>query len=124
MDGFAEMTPQELDLLAAIIPFCENATLAFCLDESGEKENSWLSIWNVVGKTFQQCRQRIENLPDAKVEIEILLRGTRKNRFVKNPELAWLEKNWSQPIPNSQLPSPCVLARIPKLKRFLPRARF
>src|SRR5439155_22393570 len=46
LDGFAEMTPQELDLLAAILPFCESATLAFCLDESAERENSWLSIWN------------------------------------------------------------------------------
>src|SRR6185312_11030885 len=38
LDGFAEMTPQELDLLAAILPFCEDATLAFCLDESAKKE--------------------------------------------------------------------------------------
>ncbi|HZL13416.1 MAG TPA: hypothetical protein VFC85_04675, partial [Verrucomicrobiae bacterium] len=103
LDGFAEMTPQELDLLAAILPFCENATLAFCLDESGAKENSWLSIWNVVGKTFQQCRQRIENLPDAKIKIEILPRDSAKNRFVKNSELAWLEANWSQATQNPKL---------------------
>src|SRR5258708_27301135 len=98
MDGFAEMTPQELDLLAAIIPFCENATLAFCLDESGEKENSWLSIWNVVGKSFQQCRQRIENLPSAKIEIEILPRNSNKNRFAGNPALQSLERNWQQSL--------------------------
>jgi hypothetical protein len=30
LDGFAEMTPQELDLLAASMPFGERATLAFC----------------------------------------------------------------------------------------------
>ncbi|HEX3857779.1 MAG TPA: hypothetical protein VHY30_10850, partial [Verrucomicrobiae bacterium] len=102
LDGFAEMTPQELDLLAAVLPFCENATLAFCLDESGEKENSWLSIWNVVGKSFQQCRQRIENLPDAKIEIEILPRNSDKSRFAKNSELAWLEANWSLPTQNSK----------------------
>ena len=97
LDGFAEMTPQELDLLAAILPFCENATLAFCLDESGERENSWLSIWNVVGKSFQQCRQRIENLPDAKIEIEFLKRDSDKTRFAGNSELAQLEKSWAQP---------------------------
>jgi len=100
LDGFAEMTPQELDLLAAILPFCENATLAFCLDESGEKENSWLSIWNAVGKSFQQCRQRIENLPDAKIKIEILSRDSGKNRFAKNSELTWLEASWSKPTQN------------------------
>ncbi|HVU27322.1 MAG TPA: PD-(D/E)XK nuclease family protein [Verrucomicrobiae bacterium] len=96
MDGFAEMTPQELDLLAAVLPFCQNATLAFCLDESAEKGNSWLSIWNTVGKTFQQCRQRIENLPDAKTEIEFLERNSCKNRFAKNPALQFLEKNWQK----------------------------
>jgi ATP-dependent helicase/nuclease subunit B len=103
LDGFAEMTPQELDLLAAILPSCENATLAFCLDESGAKENSWLSIWNVAGKSFQLCRQRIENLPVTKIEIEILPRNSDKNRFAKNAELAWLEANWSQPTQNPKL---------------------
>ncbi|MGH7989932.1 MAG: PD-(D/E)XK nuclease family protein, partial [Limisphaerales bacterium] len=103
LDGFAEMTPQELGLLAAVLPFCENATLAFCLDEtaSREKENSWLSIWNTVGKIFQQCRQRIENLPDAKIEIEILSRDSKKNRFVKNSGLQLLEQNWQQSSRNN-----------------------
>ena len=96
LDGFAEMTPQELDLLAAILPFCEKATLAFCLDEPGAKENSWLSIWNVVGKSYQQCRQRIENLPDAKIEIELLKRDSARNRFAENPTLQLLERNWQQ----------------------------
>ena len=103
LDGFAEMTPQELDLLAAIIPFCDRATLAFCLDESAENKNSWLSIWNVVGKSFQQCRQRIENLPEAKIEIELLKNSSGKTRFVKNSELAWLEANWSKPAQNPKL---------------------
>ena len=50
LDGFAEMTPQEMDLLAAVLPFCGRATLAFCLDEPGSKvdEFSWLSIWSAV----------------------------------------------------------------------------
>jgi len=94
LDGFAEMTPQELDLLAATIPFCENATLAFCLDESDAKENSRLSIWNIVGKSFQQCRQRIENLPDCKIEVEILPRDLKKSRFAGNPALQNLEMRW------------------------------
>ena len=97
LDGFAEMTPQELGLLAALLPSCESATLAFCLDESGEKKNSWLSIWNVVGKSFQQCRQRVENLPGVKIEIELLKRGSDKTRFAGNSELAQLEKSWAQP---------------------------
>jgi ATP-dependent helicase/nuclease subunit B len=103
LDGFAEMTLQELDLLAAILPFCENATLALCLDEtSGDKaENSWLSIWNSVGKTYSQCRLRLENLPGCKIEVEILPRDSGKDRFAKNSEFAHLEESWAQPMHNS-----------------------
>ena len=99
LDGFAEMTPQELDLLAAVIPACDRATLAFCLDESGAEtgENSWLSIWSAVDKSFRQCRQRIEHLPDCGISIETLKRESGKNRFAKTPELARLEASWSQP---------------------------
>ncbi|MDD5138724.1 MAG: PD-(D/E)XK nuclease family protein [Verrucomicrobiales bacterium] len=104
LDGFAEMTPQELDLLAAVIPACERATLAFCLDESIAEtgENSWLSIWSAVGKTFQQCRQRIENLPDCEISIETLKREPGKNRFGKCPALLHLEKNWSQRLSSAE----------------------
>jgi ATP-dependent helicase/nuclease subunit B len=94
LDGFAEMTPQEMDLLTAILPFCERATLAFCIDDTGPKENSWLSIWNAVGKTFEQCRRRIEGLPGCKVEVEALQRDPKKSRFVGNGVLRDLEANW------------------------------
>ncbi len=98
LDGFAEMTPQELGLLAAVLPACNRATLAFCLDDSSveSREDSWLSIWSTVGKSFQQCRQRIENLMEGDPIIEILPRGSSQNRFVKSPELARLEARWSQ----------------------------
>ena len=94
LDGFAEMTSQELDFLAAILPFCERATLAFCLEEPGTTEDSWLSIWNAVGKTFQQCRQRLESIPDCKTEIEVLQRNPRKSRFTESPVLRDLEMLW------------------------------
>ncbi len=94
LDGFAEMTPQELDLLAATMPSCNIATLAFCLDEPDTEENSWLSIWNVIGKTFQRCRQRIENLPDTEIEIEPLKRDSTKNRFTHSSTLQTLETFW------------------------------
>src|SRR5271157_2271112 len=40
LDGFAEMTPQEQDLLAAIVPFCQSATLAFCLENESAEPSS------------------------------------------------------------------------------------
>jgi ATP-dependent helicase/nuclease subunit B len=119
LDGFAEMTPQELDFLAAVIPFCQNATLAFCLDASAvsEKEDSWLSIWSTIGKTYQQCRARIENLSDAKIETEFLKRDLQKNRFAKNPALRELENCWQsragfQPAPVGEADAPLALTRL------------
>jgi ATP-dependent helicase/nuclease subunit B len=104
LDGFAEMTPQELDLLAALMPFCENATLAFCLENEPSAATSWISIWSAIGKTFQECRARLENLTDAKIEIEILPREPGKNRFAENSELMLLEKCWNQtPRPPEKL---------------------
>ena len=107
LDGFAEMTPQELDLLAAILPHCERATLAFCLENEPEAETSWLSIWSPVSKTFQQCRQRLANLPGCEIGVETLKRNPAKNRFAENSTLACLEKNWAFPsFPNSELRTP------------------
>jgi ATP-dependent helicase/nuclease subunit B len=97
LDGFAEMTPQELDLLAAVVPFCGRATLAFCLENEPEAETSWLSIWSPVGKTVQQCRQRITNLPDCEVSVEILKRDPTKSRFTESAALRLVEKGWSRP---------------------------
>ena len=98
LDGFAEMTPQELALLAAVIPFCDRATLAFCLETEPTPEASWLSIWSSIGKTFQQCRAQIASLPGCEVKTEILQRAPEKNRFAENSALAELEQSWSLPV--------------------------
>ena len=98
LDGFAEMTPQELALLAAVIPLCDRATLAFCLETEPTPAASWLSIWSAIGKTFQQCRAQISNLPGCKVKVEILEREPGKNRFAENSALAELEAGWSLPV--------------------------
>jgi len=97
LDGFAEMTPQELALLAAVVPLCDHATLAFCLETEPTPEASWLSIWSTIGKTFQQCRTQISQLPEVAVQTERLARDPRQNRFAENSEFAWLEKKWPQP---------------------------
>src|SRR5205823_6067014 len=63
LDGFAEMTPQELDLLAALVPSCERVTLAFCLDRQPPEEDDWHSMWATIGRTFWRCYHRLEMLP-------------------------------------------------------------
>jgi ATP-dependent helicase/nuclease subunit B len=95
LDGFAEMTPQEIDLLAAILPFCGRATLAFCIDEPGiaKKEGSWLSIWGAVGNTFQRCCQQVERL-GCQTEVEIFPRDPKKSRFGRSNALLHLEGHW------------------------------
>jgi ATP-dependent helicase/nuclease subunit B len=98
LDGFAEMTPQELILLSALAPFCEKLTLAFCLDpERTNAETSWLSIWSGVGRTWHQCRDRFSALPDAQLNVVILPRNSPKTRFAASPVLRHLEENWAHP---------------------------
>jgi len=97
LDGFAEMTPQEHDFLAAVIPFCDQATLAFCLATKAAAETSRLSIWSAIGETFHHCRTRLENLPGCQVIIETLPRGGGPQRFATNGALDRLETCWAEP---------------------------
>jgi ATP-dependent helicase/nuclease subunit B len=98
LDGFAEMTPQEHALLAAVIPFCGSATLAFCLETEPTPPASWLSIWSAIGKTFQRCRDQLASLPSCVIETETLARVPGRNRFAEHSPLAALEASWALPI--------------------------
>ena len=98
LDGFAEMTPQELDLLAGLMPLCERATLAFCLDPKQAGETSWLSPWSVVGQTFSKCRARLESLPGVTIVVDELKRDPGKSRFADTALLRRLESNLNQPF--------------------------
>jgi ATP-dependent helicase/nuclease subunit B len=114
LDGFAEMTPQEQDFLAAIIPFCKGATLAFCLETAPAAGASRLSIWSAIGQTFQLCHARFKSLPDCRIEIETLRRSPYQNRFAGNPTLAHLEEYWAEPDrhPSSSMQHPVSGVRI------------
>ena len=105
LDGFAEMTPQELDLLAAVVPHCDRATLAFCLEAEPRTETSWLSLWSAVGHSFRECHARHDALADVKTAVEVLPRDPAASRFAASADLRHLEEYWSRPTPNSQLPS-------------------
>lgn len=95
LDGFAEMTPQETALLAALIPQCERATLAFCLDGEPHGEISWLSPWTVVGRTFAQCREALAQALPCAPKVEVLSRDPSQSRFGNAPDLASLERAWA-----------------------------
>ncbi|MEP6662055.1 MAG: PD-(D/E)XK nuclease family protein [Verrucomicrobiota bacterium] len=100
LDGFAEMTPQELNLLAAFVPCCQSATLAFCLDAATlDRPLSGLSIWAVVRKTYRDCLSRLQQIPACQISTETLPHDPAKTRFASSPPLRHLEKNWSAPKP-------------------------
>jgi len=99
LDGFAEFSPQELDLLAAVVAQSERATIAFCLDHGQSENASWLSTWSLVRKTFEETRNRLAKIPGAEISAVELARNPAQNRFAGKPVLAHLEKFWPEPRP-------------------------
>jgi len=94
MDGFAEMSAQELSLLAAICRHCDAVTLAFCLDPQADASSA-LSIWSTLNQTRQECWTRLHRIPGSELA-EQILSGAR-SRFSSNPALDHLEKHWTFP---------------------------
>jgi len=109
VDGFAELSPQELALLAALMPYCQEATVTFCLDRHCLENTSWLSSWSVIRKNFDTCRKRFESLPGAEVSIEELKRNPEQSRFPTSPVLRHLEQHWEQPAAYSGVPGAAPL---------------
>lgn len=99
LDGFAEMTPQELDLLVALAQCSDRTTLAFCLEGELREDPNWLSTWAIVGQTYRRCRERLDGMPDGQVKVEILPHRGDKTRFAANPVLQHLEEHWTWPEP-------------------------
>jgi ATP-dependent helicase/nuclease subunit B len=102
LDGFGELSLQELDLLSAVISRCENSLLAFCLDRIPREKISWLSQWSVMRRTYEECKARMEALAGAAVAVELLPRDPQKSRFQKSPILRQLEEHWAEPGPSRE----------------------
>jgi ATP-dependent helicase/nuclease subunit B len=99
LDGFAEMTPQEMELLAALTPHCGQVTLAFCLESEPREQPSWLSTWSVVAQTFRRCHARLAALDNNRVTVETLASVSGHGRFATSEALRQLEANWSRVCP-------------------------
>src|SRR5262249_10859251 len=54
LDGFAELSGQEIDLLVALLPLCERATLAFNFEARSDAPTSWLDTWSILGQTLRE----------------------------------------------------------------------
>ncbi len=99
LDGFAEMTPQELDLLAALLPFCERSTLAFCLEDLPDENPAWISAWSTVAHTYRQLHHRLAAIAGAEISVTTVARDESLGRFSENRALAHLERHWANPKP-------------------------
>lgn len=97
VDGFAELSPQEVDLLSAVFPLCRAGAVTFCLDSIPAKTSSWASPWTIVRKSFEFCRARWAQIPDVKLDIQCLAREPKQTRFV--PLLQHVERAWAATEP-------------------------
>jgi ATP-dependent helicase/nuclease subunit B len=109
LDGFAELSLQEMDLLVAVAPHCGSATLAFCLDGEA-KVDSWISHWAAVRKTVEECCKRLASVPGAAISIEPLSRRSGETRFsapiLAQVEQSWLNKEFTFPVLRFAPPAP------------------
>jgi ATP-dependent helicase/nuclease subunit B len=97
VDGFAEMSPQELELLAQLLPETPRAAIAFCLDRVPTEKVLWLSHWSAVRQMYHRCRDKFAHVPGCRITTELLPRDTGYGRFRDNPLLRHLEANWAEP---------------------------
>lgn len=104
VDGFNEFSPQELDLLAELLPQAAKATITLCLDRIPTEKISWLSNWSVVRQAYHKCRQRLATLPNCDITTELFQRRISESRFVNNPVLFHLESHWTTPEPFPEAP--------------------
>jgi ATP-dependent helicase/nuclease subunit B len=99
LDGFAEMTPQEITFLAALLPHSARSTLAFCLPPTEPDKPRGFDPWALVTGTYASLLSRLSRQPDLAVTVERLEADLQGSRFAHSPMLAHLEKHWSRPVP-------------------------
>ncbi len=96
LDGFAEMTPQELDLVAAFLPCCGQATLAFCRDAESPHESPLASGYQVEW-TFRELVERVSGKAEITAVPQVLSRRAEGGRFAPDSVLGRLERFWASP---------------------------
>ncbi len=99
VDGFAEFSDPELELLAGLFPYCEQGTITFCLDRPPAPKTSWLSHWSLTERTLKKCQARFGSIPGSDVRLELLTCKTSGGRFITNAALRHLQQSWETPHP-------------------------
>ncbi|HMJ65944.1 MAG TPA: hypothetical protein VK615_11390, partial [Candidatus Binatia bacterium] len=98
LDGFAELSSQELSLLLAVLRGSRKSTLAFCTETIAAQNEDWLSPWVVAAQTASRCCEAVRGLPGAHVSVEHIERTAATGRFAGSSPLAHLESHWARPV--------------------------
>jgi ATP-dependent helicase/nuclease subunit B len=106
VDGFAEFSDTELDLLAALLPRCEQLTITFCLSGSPVGPASWLSHWDLIERTLRKCRSRFAPFIGENLKVDVLPSGPADHRFASSPALRHLQQCWEAPRPFKLIEQP------------------
>jgi ATP-dependent helicase/nuclease subunit B len=97
LDGFAELTVQELELLTELVTRSRRSTLAFCLPSTTTDDPSWLSCWSAVHSTWQKVFNRLTAVPGLRTETVQLPEARQPTRFLSSPVLQQLASHWDRP---------------------------
>jgi ATP-dependent helicase/nuclease subunit B len=106
LDGFAEFTPQEQELLTELVTCSRHATLAFCLPSVPESDPPWLSSWSAVSQTYRRLWNRLAAVPELRMETIQLPAMRQPTRFDSNPTLRRLAEGWDLSRPGDPPAAP------------------
>lgn len=99
LDGFVDISLQEIDFLGALADVSRAATIVICHEIEGTDEcKGEVSVarpfWNHTLPMYKKILNYFSDKTRYNLEIESLSRDTKPNRFSEAPSLACLEKNW------------------------------
>ena len=98
LDGFAELTPAELNLLEIAVRASAGATLAFCVPSQAAPEGSGFDLWCNIRETFRTCHARLDAASVAATQIVLLPSESNHTRFTGRPSLVHLEAQMSTAV--------------------------
>ena len=97
-DGFADLTPQELALLHALVRRTTHTHLYFCLDQTQSENPSWLNPWQTISENYRLCRATLASIEGVDSKVEELPRHPTGSRYRASPALQHLEAHWAEPV--------------------------
>ena len=97
VDGFAEFSGAELELLSGILPHSEQATIALCLNQEPRGNYQRSTQWMMPERTLLQCRKRFGEIAGCELMTERLMNTEASSRYGSNPVFHHLESAWETP---------------------------